>query len=118
MSKIIKKMLKNSKLLGLFQIIKNCQNISKFVKIFKNCQLCKKLLKFSKIIKKIVSFLLLKLEFYFVKTVKKIEIVKSSQNCFKKIKIVKILVRSCFLITLIKCLKGHKSLGSLFVCQK
>ena len=23
------------------------------------------------------------------------------------------LVRSCFLITLIKCLKGHKSLGSL-----
>ena len=27
------------------------------------------------------------------------------------------LVRSCFLITLIKCLKGHKSLGSLFVCQ-
>ena len=28
-------------------------------------------------------------------------------------KIVKMLVRSCFLITLIKCLKGHKSLGSL-----
>ena len=26
-------------------------------------------------------------------------------------------VRSCLLITLIKCLKGHKSLGSLFVCQ-
>ena len=24
-----------------------------------------------------------------------------------------LLVRSCFLITLIKCLKGHKSLGSL-----
>ena len=30
-----------------------------------------------------------------------------------KKKIVKMLVRSCFLITLIKCLKGHKSLGSL-----
>ena len=28
-----------------------------------------------------------------------------------------LLVRSCFLITLIKCLKGHRSLGSLFVCQ-
>ena len=27
------------------------------------------------------------------------------------------LVRSCFLITLIKCLKGHKSLVSLFLCQ-
>ena len=25
----------------------------------------------------------------------------------------KMLVRSCFLITLIKCVKGHKSLGSL-----
>jgi hypothetical protein len=28
------------------------------------------------------------------------------------------LVRSCLLITLIKCLKGHRSLGSFFVCQK
>ena len=28
-------------------------------------------------------------------------------------KLVKMLVRSCFLITLIKSLKGHKSLGSL-----
>jgi len=28
--------------------------------------------------------------------------------------IVFLLVRSCPLITLIKCLKGHKSLGSLF----
>ena len=27
------------------------------------------------------------------------------------------LVRSCLLITLIKCLKGHRSLGSLFFCQ-
>ena len=31
----------------------------------------------------------------------------------KNVNIVKMLVRSCFLITLIKCLKGHKSLGSL-----
>ena len=28
-----------------------------------------------------------------------------------------LLFKSCLLITLIKCLKGHKSLGSLFVCQ-
>ena len=33
------------------------------------------------------------------------------------VKIVKMLIRSCFLITLIKCLKGHKSLGLFFVCQ-
>ena len=29
----------------------------------------------------------------------------------------KMLVRSCSFITLIKCLKGHRSLGSLFECQ-
>ena len=28
------------------------------------------------------------------------------------------IVRSCLLITLIKCVKSHRSLGSLFVCQK
>ena len=28
------------------------------------------------------------------------------------------LVRSCLLVTLIKCLKGPRSLGSLFVSQK
>ena len=33
-------------------------------------------------------------------------------------KIVKMLVRSCFLITVIKCLKGHRSLGSLFNVKK
>ena len=41
----------------------------------------------------------------------------NSQNCQnsqKLSKIVKMLVRSCFLITVIKCLKGHRSLGSLF----
>ena len=32
--------------------------------------------------------------------------------------IVKMFIRSCFLINLLKCLNGHKSLGSLFVCQK
>ena len=31
--------------------------------------------------------------------------------------IVFFLVRSCVLITLIKCLKGHRSLASLYVCQ-
>ena len=32
--------------------------------------------------------------------------------------IVFLLVRSCLLITLVKCLKGHRSQGSLFVSQK
>ena len=42
------------------------------------------------------------------------KIVKIVKNCQKNCQqIVKMLVRSCFLITLIKCLKGHKSLGSL-----
>ena len=36
------------------------------------------------------------------------------ERTIKISKMVKILVRSCFLVTLIKCLKGHRSLGSLF----
>ena len=42
------------------------------------------------------------------------EIVEFFKNCQKIVKLqnVKMLVRSCFLITLIKCLKGHNSLGS------
>ena len=36
---------------------------------------------------------------------------------WKLSQIVKMLVKSCFLITLIKCLKGHRSLGLLFFCQ-
>ena len=39
------------------------------------------------------------------------------QNLSTLSRIVNMLVRSCFLITLLKCLKGHKSLGSLVVCQ-
>ena len=35
-----------------------------------------------------------------------------STKCFN------FLIESCFLIALIKCLKGHKSLGPRFVCQK
>ena len=42
----------------------------------------------------------------------------SFQNCQKIVKIVKKLVRSCFLITVIKYLKGHWSLGSLFNVKK
>ena len=46
-------------------------------------------------------------------------------NCFSENQFVSLvkfifyreIVRSCLLITLIKCLKGHRSLGSLFVCQ-
>ena len=39
---------------------------------------------------------------------------QNCKNCQKWSKIVKMLVRSCFLITVIKCLKGQWSLGSLF----
>ena len=55
------------------------------------------------------------------------KIVKNCQNCQKLsklsklskiVKIVKMLVRSCFLITVIKCLKGHWSLGLLFNVKK
>ena len=49
-----------------------------------------------------------------VKFVKKCQIFQKFSNLSK---IVKMLFRSCFLITLIKCIKDHKSLGSLFVCQ-
>ena len=70
-------------------------NFQIFEKNFKRCQNCLKLsniLKLLKIVKKKLS------------------------KIFQKI--VKMLVRSYFLITLIKCLKGHKSLELLFVCQK
>ena len=43
---------------------------------------------------------------------------KSLQFKFKLSRNIKMLVRSCFLITLIKCLKGHKSLGWLFDVKK
>ena len=63
----------------------------KIVQIIKNCQ------KFSKL----------------SKIVKIVKIVENCQKMSTIVKIVKMLVRLCFLITLIKCLKGHKSLGSL-----
>ena len=76
------------------KIVKNCQNYQncqKLSKIVKNCQNCKKLSKWPELSK----------------------IVKNSEDCQKLSEIVIMLVRSCFLITLIKCLKGHKSLGLL-----
>ena len=45
------------------------------------------------------------------------KMVKKNEDEEKVKKSKKILVRLCLLITLIKCLKGHRSLGSLFVCQ-
>ena len=51
------------------------------------------------------------------------KIVQTIKNCqnlsklYKNFQIVKILVRSCSLITLIKCLKGHKCLGCICVFQ-
>ena len=76
----------------------NCENCRQLSKIVKNCQNCKNgqkcqnLSKFSRIVK----------------------IVENGLNCQKRLRNVKMLVRSsCFLVILIKCLKGHKSLGSL-----
>ena len=95
---------KLSKIVNIVENYQNCQNsqkmskLSKIVQTIKNCQ---KLSKLSKIVK----------------------VVKIVENCWKLSKNVKtcqnfqknfkMLDRSCFLITLIKCLKGHKSLGSL-----
>ena len=92
MSKIGKNYLNLSKIFKKIKKINNKKSkLSKFVKIVQNCQSCQKLWKLSKL----------------SKIVKVVKIFK------KKIKIVKMLVRPCFLITLIKCPKGHKSLGSL-----
>ena len=94
----------------------NCQIVSvdKIVnKFIKNCQNCPKLLKkivnFSKLSKGVKSC------HNYQKTVKIVnkivKIVKLSKLS-KLSKIVKLLVRSCFLISVIKCLKDHWSLGS------
>ena len=98
----------------IVKIVKNCQKISrllKIVKIVKNCQ------RLSKIVKKIVKTLKncqnsQKLS-NVVKIVKIVENCQNCQNCPKNVKKFNMLVRSCFLITLIKCLKGHKSQRSL-----
>ena len=51
-----------------------------------------------------------------------VKVVKYYQNCQKLSKfqklIVKMLARLCFLIILIKCLKGYRSLGSPSVSDK
>ena len=96
---------KLSKLSKIVKIVKNCQNCQKLSKIVKTCQNCKIHQKLSKIVKIVKN------------CQKKFKIVKKFQNCQicqKIVKIVKMLVRSCFLITVIKYLKGHWSLGSLF----
>ena len=111
-SGILPKIWQFSANLKCFQKI--CQNLSKFSKNFKKLS---KLSKLSKIVQTIKNCQKLsKLS----KIVKIVKIVENCWNCQKMSKIVKIvkkivkmLVRSCFLITLIKCLKGHKSLGSL-----
>ena len=94
----ISKIVKLSNIVKLSKIVNNCQKkIKKLSKIVKNCQ---KLQKLSKIVKNcpILS--------------------KNCQKCKKLYKILKMLVRSCFLITVIKGLKGHRTLGSLFNVKK
>ena len=74
----------------------NCQDcFQKNVKNCPNCQNCQKM-----------------------STSKIVKMVKYCQNCQQLSTIVKMLVRSCFLITVIKCFKGHRSLGSLFNVKK
>ena len=53
-----------------------------------------------------------------VKIVKLSKLSKIVKIVKKLSTIVKMLVRSCVLITVIKCLKGHRSLGSLFNVKK
>ena len=90
----------------MVRIVKICQKWFTLSTIVKNYQNCQKLSKFSKknqIVKKFQKFSKLS---------------KNCQNFQKIVKIVKMLVRSCFLITVIKYLKGHWSLGSLFNVKK
>ena len=76
---------------SLSNIVKNCNNLfnlSLSVNIGKNCKICQKLSNMQK------------------------NVVNKCNSCQKLSKLSKI-VRSCLLITLIKCLKGQKFLGSL-----
>ena len=105
----------------IVKIVKNCQKLTKLSKIFKNCQISKNCQKMSKLSKIVKIFKIVKIIKNCRKMSKIFKIVKKFQNCqkFSKLsKIVKMLVRSCFLITVIKCLKGHWSLGSLFNVKK
>ena len=108
----------------------NCQNCNRCLKCHKSPELSFQLSKLSKIVKKLLQLSKIVAMSQLSKTIK---FVKKNQICQNKFQfcqkksnlseIVKIcpkkvnmLVRSCFLISLIKCLKGRKYLGSLFVC--
>ena len=104
----------------MVRIVKICQNLSKLlrwskiVKIVENGQNCQKLSTLLKIIKIIKIVKTLKNCQKMSKHSKNFQTIENCQKLSKlSKKVVKMSVRSCFLITLIKCLKGHKSLGSL-----
>ena len=78
------------------KIVKSCQKLMKIVKSVKNCQNCWKSSKLSEIVK-------------IIENCQKI----SKFSIFFLKKRSKLSIRSCLLISLIECLKGHKSLGSL-----
>ena len=78
-------------------MVKNYRLVKQLSQIVKGSQELLVLSKLTKIVKIIQKFQICK------RTVKLSRIVKNCQN-----------VRSCFLITVIKCLKDHWSLGSLF----
>ena len=122
--KICQRLWKLSKIAEIVKIVKNnCQNFSPTVKI---CQKCKKLSKIvhnyqklSKMWKSVKNFpQLSKIVHNYQKLyniVNNCQHFQKLSNIVKNDKLVKnfnILVRSCFLITVIKCLKDHKSLMS------
>ena len=98
-----------SKLPKLSNLSKNVINCKKLSELSTSLNLSKLSKSFNivKIVKIFENFQIVKI----VKNFQDCRIVKNFQDC--QTKIVKMLVRSRFLITLIKCLKGHKSLGSL-----
>ena len=93
MVKIVKNCPKLSKFSEIVQIVKNCPNCQKLPKLLNIEQIvknCHKLSKLSKILK----------------------ILKNCQHCQK---FSNMSIRSCLLISQIKYLNGHKSLGSLWL---
>ena len=79
----------------MFKTVKKCE----LVKIVENCQ------RLSKIVKLELSKV--------VKTIKNCEKFKNFKSVKQFQRISELLIRSCLLISLIECLKDHKSLASL-----
>ena len=95
----------------------NCRKLSKIVKNVKKINNVKNFQNPPKLSKSVINCHKLS---NIVKIVKKFQNCKQLSTLSKLVKIaqkIKILARSCFFITLIKCIKGHMSLRLLFECQ-